>query len=325
MLAATAAFLADSSVPLDPSVPAAPLRLHLPKTSTISESKLFDLDAITPEAITDALLGWRYINDITMYKDVPLVHHRSVQKSIITTSQTQQLFDAGLFTLVDDLSSVKGSVFVFAIQELTKFRERAICHPVKPNNFLPVPPKISFNTISWRKQLVNKGSHAIVRDFKGFYNQFVLSDDVSDFYCAKLPFAVEGSDKPVFKLCRLTRAPTGLSTQVYTAVATMNLLSSFSMHSAAHDDQIDDKLFVGTKEAVIRDARVFQERCLYAGVDIKDKDDDLESLARTECDWLGMRLSFTDKTVCCLMTFPPYLCFGPDWYRAPFSVFPYEK
>lgn len=242
--------------------------------------------------------GLRYMIDGSIYASVlPSFNHAKIKRAITPAHFTQPLLDAGHFEVMNDPTDARGSVFVFGTPELTKQRVRVIQHPAEINKLLPPAPQVKFRSIRDRCQQVHAGSHAAQADFMGYYTQFPLSTEVSNYMTSLLPVQDPASQITSYLPCRLRVAPTGLSHMVYVAVSTTNRLKDFPHQSAAHDDQIDNVLFIGEPENIVNDFRILAERCEKVGVTFNEDVSDPASLLRTDYDWCGIHQNLTDKTV----------------------------
>jgi hypothetical protein len=248
-------------------------------------------------SLEDLNTGLSYLLDSSIYASVlPPLSVRQVQRAVIPTNYTEHLLAAGIFEPANP-KHVRGSLFVFSTPEFAKKRRRIIQHTKAINESVPAAPSCSFNTIKYRCQLVHSGSVAGQVDFKAYYTQFPLDPSLRDFFCAKLPVADPLSDAPSWKLFRLCVAPTGMSHMVFTACMATARLKDFAHRSAAHDDQIDNVLFVGEPDDVVSDLTTLSTRCDFAGVTINENVADPRSLISDSIDWCGLHLDFRDKTV----------------------------
>jgi len=235
-----------------------------------------------------------YIESTEHYDNVPRRNPRDARMAIgLRPKHVAQLLDAGIIEFVDDESEVEGVVFVFLIHETVKRRYRIIQHTKDINeNSLPAP-QVVFTGIKRRCEHVHCGTHMLEMDLMAYYTHFLLDPAVRRL----LVFRVPGDNGT--RLVRLCVGPTGQSHMVYVAVSATRHILSFDKRSASSDDQIDNMLFVGSKEDVIADARTAFIRCSEVGVSINDvkSEDDIPPLAVREGDYCGLHLNLTDKTV----------------------------
>ena len=239
----------------------------------------------------------RYLTSVDTYAPLmPAGANTKVQRAAIPLHFTQQLVDAGHFEPVDK-KDVRGSVFVFAVPEHAKQRFRIIQHPKLVNERLAPAPAVAFRSIRDRCQMVHAGSSAGAVDLSAYYTQFELAPDVRNFFCALLPSSSAPASNPRWDLHRLRVGPTGQSHMVHVACATTALLKDFEHHSAVHDDQIDNVLFVGDPVHVARDLEIFSNRCTAVGVTINEDMSVPSALVGSSLNWCGLALDFNKKTV----------------------------
>jgi hypothetical protein len=216
---------------------------------------------------------------------------RDVTTARLLPHHAEALLAAGIVEPVDP-ADVRGRVFVFAVPEHAKQRFRVIQHTADVNARMPSACPVAFNSIAKRCSFVHSGSHALQLDFAAYYTQFELADAVRNFFCFRLP-----REDGTSTLVRLCVGPTGQSHMVYNAVAVTRHLLAFDRKSPVSDDHIDNVLFVGTDASVTSDAATLCERCDAVGVTINEDTSDLAALVTTSCDWCGLRIDFTEKTV----------------------------
>ena len=234
---------------------------------------------------------YSYIEDPALYKKhLPEFSARDVPVALIDPSHTMRLLECGVIEWVEH-DEVKAPCKFFLTLELLKKRYRLINHPVHHNDLIPDADPVTFNTLRWRRQLVHKGPCAVERDFKAYYHQGLLSEEVRNFFCVRAPLP-DGT----YRLARLRVAPMGQKHMVKTFSAATDLLLSYRK-SCTTDTQIDNVLFVGKKDDLLNDVPRFFDRCDQAGVTFNDDTEDVASLITDKIEWLGMSLNFSDKTI----------------------------
>ena len=243
----------------------------------------------------DCLL--RYVCDPSTYINIPTTSKPSeIRKAATPASFTQPLVDAGYIERCSP-NQVCGSVFVFGTVEFNKRRVRIIQHPVVINDLLPMPEyDVSFKSIAERCQLVHAGAFAGTCDFSAYFTLFELHPLIRARFGCRMP-VVNAFGETVYELFRLRVAPTGLRHMPAVAISVTEHLKAFDHKSAAHDDHIDNILFVGDYDAVHSDLLELGQRCDIAGVTVNEDLKDPSPLIATTLDWCGLRLNFTDKTV----------------------------
>lgn len=293
---------AQHIAPQERPPPFAEWPIHLPAhTDFITLEKVCSV-AGTAESLAAVRHGFRYLYDEAMYAAVPRCKARDVPRARLTPEQGAAALSSGHFRVVRDRSLVSGYVFLFAVPQPAKRRFRLVAHPVVQNDTLATAPKVSFRSIHERKQLVFKGARAAQADQKAYYPAFLMPEHVGYHYCTRLPVPGEGG-RTRWVLAALTRAPTGLASQVFTGVAVSAHLKAFAIRSAGDDDHIDNYLFVDDDdEKIAADLRELNARNSAAGGTLNEKEQlerDPRSLIASRLDWVGLALDFEAKTVRC--------------------------
>lgn len=252
----------------------------------------------TPASLAKLLALLRFVRDPNAYAGVPTISKLSeVRKVPFPADVTPQLLDAGIIERCS-LSQVCGTTIWFGVPEFLKRRFRIIQWPRSVNDALPLPEyPVSFKSIFQRCQLVHAGPYAGTCDFAAFFTQFVLDPRVRARYAARFPVGVDARGQTVYELFRQRVAPTGAHFMPAVGIAVTEHLKAFPMQSAAHDDHIDNVLFVGDFAAVVADLVKLGERCKEACVTVNEDIDDPTRLVSEVLDWCGLRLDFKNKSV----------------------------
>ena len=291
IVAGTSAARHDS-VPTDEEISKFPI--HVKKLDRrLDFTRLFELPTNDTAVSDTAKSAWEtYLMKPDVYEaSLPIISSRGLYRANIRPSHTLQLIDGGIAEFVSDLSDVRGRCKLFNIHELLKLRDRNIQHTEEINKLVADAPDVFFETLDNRRRLVHAGSHILQRDFKAYYHQFPLSEEVRKFHCFRSPM-----EDGTYKVARLCVGPTGQKHMVHVAVATTDHLLAFDK-SCKVDTQIDNVGFFGSPDACCSAYEQFAERCAYAGASFNDHSDDSRSLLETEADWMGMHLNMSKKTV----------------------------
>jgi len=209
-----------------------------------------------------------------------------------TTSMPQEWVDKLLqFGVIKEIGrhDVRGWVHMFTVPEPAKMRHRPIKNTRDCNDALGKETlmKLTFPTKQEICALVHAGACFISLDFASYYDQFVYSADVGARFCFR-----RGD-----KYYRLNTLAMGQRQAVEVAASTTARLLDFGPVSTTASI-IDNVIFVGSREEVIRDATIFVERVRAVGAKLNENVDDIGALVQTVGDWGGIHLDFTAKTAC---------------------------
>jgi hypothetical protein len=134
--------------------------------------------------------------------------------------------------------------------------------------------------------LPRQGQYFIALDFSAYFDQFKLAESVGRRFC----FRSNG------RFYRLGRLAMGQRQAVEVAqCATMRLLD-FDLRSTAKV-VIDNVIFVGDKDDVVRDATIFVQRALSVGAQFNEDVSNVEKLVQSSGEWCGVALDCERKTV----------------------------
>jgi hypothetical protein len=177
---------------------------------------------------------------------------------------------------------------MFTVPELSKKRLRPIKHTFVANKALgketllpcPLPTKQQICN------LVHHGEVMVSFDFASYFDAFRYSDEVSKLFCFR----------HANRLYRLKTLAMGQRQAVEVAQAATELLIDFpkSCRALAY---IDNVIFVGSRDQVLRDASEFVRRVRLVGGTLNDASDNLEALFSHAGDWCGVALDLSSKSV----------------------------
>lgn len=126
----------------------------------------------------------------------------------------------------------------------------------------------------------------LMLDFAAYYDQIgLVSAAVRNLFCFR-----DGN-----KYYRLTTLPMGIRIAVGVAGALTALLLDFGPQSVVRSI-IDNVVFVGTREQVLRDAAIFVERCNCVGLTLNEDTSDLEALLQQRGVWGGVHIDLVTGT-----------------------------
>jgi hypothetical protein len=157
----------------------------------------------------------------------------------------------------------RGRVKAFLVPEHPKHRWRFIQNPKEANKLTAQDVKVNFTPFYDRHNAVLKGKYSIDLDWAAFFDQFELSDEVSEYFS----FTVE--DGTVYSMKVL---PMGLKHSVSLAHTATRQLLNFgpSCYVEAYIDNV--RLISDDRDALIRDAATLMTRCAEAGVTVNEAD-----------------------------------------------------
>ncbi len=199
--------------------------------------------------------------------------------------------DRKLIAEVTDETKVRSGCRVFSHPELAKGRRRPIRWTYMANEVLPGNSEVHPINMARKPdivRLVHYGTHFAQHDLAAFFDQIGLTEAVAHYYC----FRHNG------KIYRLTCLPMGLTASVGVASALHEVLLDFPRRSARCEIVIDNVVFVGSREDVLHDSRIYRERCASIGAVLNDLDVPLENLAVQHGEFCGVVLDLVEKTVC---------------------------
>jgi hypothetical protein len=176
---------------------------------------------------------------------------------------------------------------MFAVPEPAKKRFRSIKHTRMANDILDhstVMP-IRFPSKQDICGLVHHGDCFIALDFAAYYDQFTYSAEVGSRFCFR-----HGS-----RYFRLNTLAMGQRQAVEVAACMTARLLDFGPRSTVASI-IDNVIFVGSREDVIRDATLFVQRVAAVGAQLNEDTSDIAALVCSEGDWGGVRIDCVAKT-----------------------------
>lgn len=218
----------------------------------------------------------RYLYDTSLYK---VRRPGKWPKSNITVEDLKILLRLGLAVQESDPLSFG---YAFTRPEWRKLRRRFIQDTIGPNCDTAEPVDPGFSTLKQLRALVFAGFFAASIDFKCYYFQFVLAEEVSRYFC----FCVEG------KFYRLRRLPMGFKHAVVIAQTfTKFLIRSILSNENANDIYIDNILLVGNAKTIPPMVNSLKEMCAKYQVTIGEVQTGSKIVHR------GMIFDFEKKTV----------------------------
>jgi hypothetical protein len=188
-----------------------------------------------------------------------------------------------------DRCDVRGWVHMFAVPEPAKMRFRPIKYTRDVNDVLgreSVMP-LRFPTKQEICALVHHGECFIALDFAAYFDQFEYTPEVGARFCFR-----RGD-----RFFRLNTLAMGQRHAVEVAACTTARLLDFGPRTKTAAI-IDNVIFVGQREDVIRDASTFVERVRLVGARLNEDTADIAALVQTTGDWGGIHLDFSAKTSC---------------------------
>jgi len=254
--------------------------------------KVQQLSSASSKCVANLSYWLRFALDDSVYQEAGVPVKSTIERSTrYSEAEVEKLLAMGHIELVQP-SDVRGEVLCFTVNETAKKRRRRISHTRTINQFIsrktfsPLFP-VKISTKSDVISSVHSGDFMISLDFAGWFDQLPLSDRVSRRMCFKA-----GN-----RLFRLKNVPMGMSSSVGLACAVTDRLLDFEQMSRSVLKCIDNVLFIGTREAVLRDAALFRQRCVEVGAVLNEADIPLEYLLTQKGEWCGVVLDLVAKTV----------------------------
>jgi hypothetical protein len=228
--------------------------------------------------------GW--LTDLSRYQVVPRRSANGAPRARLSDEWVAALVQYGVCTPIPR-AAVRGHVRMFGVPEPAKKRFRPIKHTADVNEVLGKDTLLPLRFPSKAEiiNLVNKGSHFIALDFSAYFDQFLYAPEVGELFCFR-----HGSK--FFRLCTLAM---GQRQAVEVAATATALLLDFDRRTQV-ESVIDNVIFVGSREDVLRDAAIFVDRVRAAGGRLNEDVANLESLVSTSGEWCGVAIDLTNKT-----------------------------
>ena len=269
--------------------------LHNKKVDPLCLGKLDELSCVNPQCRKDMLCARRYIQDADLFRKA-LSHLRHGADGCPQTKVKDSFVDELIAN--DRISEiprklVQGYVEFFVVPEDFKMRFRAIREPRAVNAIFGKETLLGIEFPRKHEicDLVNHGSHVAAFDFASYYDQFLYDFDVSRFFC----FRRGQRYFRTHRLCMGQRQGCDIG-----QTTTLFLLDFEGRRCKKVFAYIDNVIFVGSKEDVLHDSKIFLERCAFANVTVNETEEitknGLESMVSTSIEWCGISLDFTNKT-----------------------------
>lgn len=273
----------DDYLKADPDWP-----LHAKDVSRINFDAVADLATSSAASKQRWLHSVGWLTDDSRYSAVPIKNADGAPAAQVRDDHIAQLVDKNIIKQCRR-RDVRGWIKLFLVPELSKKRWRPIKHPWILNAVLGKETLLS-NHLPHKveiKQFAHKGECMISLDFAAFFDQFEYSPDVSRRFC----FRHKGK---FYRLCTLAM---GQRQSVDVAMAMTELLLDFDKSSFTRAC-VDNVIFVGSRESVLRDAAEFVRRVALVGGTLNEDISDLPALVQSTGPWCGVHLDLVNKTVC---------------------------
>ncbi len=256
--------------------------------SRINIDALLKLPTTCPETVTVCRHAAGWLSEDVRYRTVRRRAANGAPRAKLSDEQVAALLQHGVVRRIPR-SAVKGWVRMFTVPEAAKRRFRPIKHTADVNDALGKESllKLRFPSKASLVGLVHHGTHAIALDFAAYFDQFLYTESIGEMFCFR-----HGQDY----FCLRTLAM-GQRQAVEVAATTTALLLDFPGRRTHVEACIDNVIFVGSEEDVLRDAREFVARVRAVNGQLNENVDDLPSLVAQRVDWCGVALNFVDKSV----------------------------
>lgn len=183
---------------------------------------------------------------------------------------------------------VRGHVQMFLHDEPAKERYRPIRN-TRDFNAVTTRDICGKTAMATKKEVVaavHDGDYMLQLDFAAYYDQIVLAPAVRALHCFR-----DGA-----RYYRLKTLPMGSRIAVGVAGALTALLLDFGPLSRVLSI-IDNVVFIGKREEVVRDAAIFVERCKSVGLTLNEDTTDLDALVQQRGVWGGVHIDLVSKEV----------------------------
>ena len=266
---------------------ATPWKLHVKEVPRINLQAVGEL-AGGEESLRQLkhVVGW--LRDTSRYEAVPRRSARGLPATRLPMEWVELLLQ---HRVVKEIArnEVEGWVDVFVVPEPAKQRYRPIKHTRDVNAVLGKETllKLRFPSKLDICNLVHAGECFIALDFAAYYDQFEYSSEVGSRFCFR-----KGN-----RYFRLNNLAMGQRQAVEVAACTTARMLDFGPTSTTASI-IDNVIFVGSREEVIRDATTFVQRVAAVGGLLNEDVSDIAALVQTVGTWGGVQLDFVAKTSC---------------------------
>ena len=231
--------------------------LHCKDIPKADREALLNLYAHDETIVQDLKKLYAWLDDPRLYESA---RSTELERSSIPMKDTQLQLKRGK---IRPQPAPKGTCRMFRVPEHAKGRFRAIQHPVLANKTTAKDMKVKFTTFHERHGAVLKGKYAIDLDWSAFFDQFELSEEVSEY------FSFIAKDGKVYSMRVL---PMGLKHSVSIAHKSTLQLLNFGpkCYVEAYIDNV--RLISDDKQQLIMDAATLVARCARAGVTVNEVD-----------------------------------------------------
>ncbi len=228
--------------------------------------------------------GW--LHDDARYNSVPEKGARGAPTTGMPDAWIDELQQRGIITPIAR-KQIRGWVRMFVVPEPAKKRWRPIKHTLDANTALgrDTVMHLRFPTKQDIAALVHEGECFIALDFSAYFDQFVYTPEVASRFC----FRKSG------KYYRLGTLAMGERHAVEVAHCTTLRLLDFGPRSKTAA-VIDNVVFAGSRDDVVRDATIFVERVRAVGAKLNEDTSDITTLVQSSGVWCGVALDMTRKT-----------------------------
>ena len=274
--------------------------LHCKIVTTIDIPKLLELPTYDNSTLGDVTKAVAWLSDARLYKPAESAR---LDAARIPRSDVLLMAERGK---VRRTNVHKATCRVFKVPEDNKKRYRAIEHPRDINEHCASESPVKFLTAHQRHQAVHAGEWVVDLDFAAYYDQFGLSEAVSEYFA----FLAGG------QLWRMIVLPMGFKNSVNVSQHATRHMLNFKEACEIHSEPyIDNARFVSGYEKAITAASIFAVRAAEANATLNEIDlniiraiPDMEGkvlkarelvtpLAKQKGEWLGEVYDYKNKTV----------------------------
>ena len=222
---------------------------------------------------------FEYLYDPSLYRACESFNI-DIKKSKFEEGDIDQLLKNNLF----EVSETEATGYVFSVGEVTKERRRLVHDALLPNSVLEEPFNPCFKTIPNVKKLCNAGSYAFTVDFKCYFYQFPIIDNIRKY------FTVASNGRRI----QPTRLPMGFKWAVNIAQIMTKFLVYEAFGNTNNTDIYIDNIFCVCKDQWEGKEKLnkFLLVCKKYGITVGDISEGEEVIHR------GMVLNLKEKSVC---------------------------
>jgi hypothetical protein len=230
--------------------------LHCKDVKPLNQEKLLSLAAYDPSIRASLMKALAWITDERLYEAAT---SEDLERCSLTRADVELQIARGK---IEFTNSWRGTCKSGRVPEHAKRRFRAIQHPKVANHVTAKPEPVNFASTAERHSAILRGQFVLSLDFAAFFDQFLMKEEVRDFFA----FHALG------KVARMKVMPMGLKHSVGVAQESTKQLLNFksSVYSEAYVDNV--RFVHDDVEDLLSAASTFLVRCAWAEVTVNEVD-----------------------------------------------------